>query len=124
MLVGMGLPGNKQIQTNRQTHHTVGHKPHPPSKTPEGFAALELQGLGERHRANPGETPVDGLACIWAARANHLHLVPAEAQSLALGPGILILAELEGPAPVAPGAGQPLSTELHHWQVIWVAVRF
>lgn len=31
----------------------------------------------------------------------------------------VILAELEGPAPIAPGAGQPLPTEPHPWEVIW-----
>lgn len=36
----------------------------------------------------------------------------------------LILAELEGAAPLAPGACQPLPAELHPWEVIWEPAHF
>lgn len=37
---------------------------------------------------------------------------------------IVILAELEGPATPAPGAGHPLPAELHPWEVIWEPAHF
>lgn len=36
----------------------------------------------------------------------------------------VILAELEGPAPIALGARQPPPTETHPWEVICEPVRF